>query len=790
MITKTLRFRIGSLLAGLLLGTTVIVLVVVWLSTDQFAKIQVKKELTVGINVLEQVLSNREDMLVNAAEVLTADFGFRQTVGSSDNATIKSALVNHGDRIGADFMAILNLSGVTEVSVGGKIQENYLKNIAPSVLTDGGIITVAPINDSLYQLVLVTVDAPNPIAIAVIGFELNTSLASELKEITGLDISFVWNGNTQSDERRSISTITDINIDTLSDNVGNLSWRLPFTYPQSLQSNVYSLSEENDVSVYLSIDLHQVFTEFDYLQLKISLVSIFSLPIGLLAALIFSQKLTRPLDKLSAMATNIASGDYSQSIKIGTGTEEVKDLAKSIQKMQDGIFQREQEIKYRATHDITTGLINRTAFIEKVELHLNSEKKFQIVGFGINNIRQINNMFGPAIGQLCLKKISNYLSKRFICVARSSDERFMAMLDYEIGVEDIHNIHTLLKSKLQESLAKDSVHLNAEIFIGTIPYGHNSKNVDSLIRKLDITMDAGCTTDNEVCLYQSGQEAAYLDRLRIVEELRLSIKNNGSDLAMYYQPKLDLKTGRVEKLEALIRWQHAERGFIPPDVFIPLAEQSGLINLLTEWIIETVVVQVAQWIEEGHQFEVAINLSAQDIARPEILTIINKLLVNYNVPAKMLSFEITESEIMSKPEEAIRLLSLFREQSFRLAIDDFGTGYSSLAQLKNMPVTELKIDREFVMHLANNPDDQIIVQSTIDLASSFNLGVIAEGVEDIVTLELLTDLKCDWAQGYFIARPMAGKDITNWLSEFYAKESYLNMPTDKKIRAKTGIRKI
>ena len=128
---------------------------------------------------------------------------------------------------------------------------------------------------------------------------------------------------------------------------------------------------------------------------------------------------------------------------------------------------------------------------------------------------------------------------------------------------------------------------------------------------------------------------------------------------------------------------------------------------------------------------------------------------------------------MSKPEEAIRLLSLFRRQSFRLAIDDFGTGYSSLAQLKNMPVTELKIDREFVMHLSNNPDDQIIVQSTIDLASSFNLGVVAEGVEDIETLNLLADLKCDWAQGYFIARPMAGNDISNWLKEFYASNMSL-----------------
>jgi EAL domain-containing protein (putative c-di-GMP-specific phosphodiesterase class I)/GGDEF domain-containing protein len=778
MIIKTLRFHIGSLLASLLLATTTVVLIVVWFSTDQFAKVQVEKELTVGINVLERVLSNREEKLVNAAEVLTADFGFRQTVASADNPTIKSVLTNHGGRIGADFMAILNLQGVAEVAVGVDIQKDYLSTITEQVLSDGGIITIAPINNRLYQLVLVTVDAPTPIAIAVIGFELDRTLSRELQKITGLDVSFVWNSTDEINpkNKESISTLRNINVVELENNIANLSWRLPFTYPQRIQSTAYPLSENNSVLAYLSIDLHKVFSEYDYLQLHISLVSAFAIPIALLAALIFSKNLTRPLQKLVVTAKAISSGNYSHARETKTqveiGVQEVNDLSTTIEKMQRNIQQREQEIKYRATHDITTGLLNRTSFIEKIQLHISEEKNFQLVGFGINNIRQIGNMFGPAIGQLCLKNIGHYLSKRFICVARSSDEIFMAMIDYELSVEDIQNIHTLLKAKLFEALAKDSVHINTEIFIGTIPFGTEDTDVDSMIRKLDITMDSSCTANNEVCLYESGQEAAYLERLQIVEDLRLSINSHGSDLAMFYQPKLDLETGKVSKMEALIRWNHSERGFIPPDVFIPLAEQSGLINALTEWIIETVVTQVSKWINEGYHFEVAINLSAQDIARAEMLSIINKLLLDYNIPSEYLSFEITESEIMSKPEEAIRLLGLFREQSFKLAIDDFGTGYSSLAQLKNMPVTELKIDREFVMNLAKNPDDQIIVRSTIDLANSFNLGVIAEGVEDLETLNLLSELGCKWAQGYFIARPMAGDGIVEWLHQFYDKKVY------------------
>ncbi|MFT6202013.1 MAG: EAL domain-containing protein (putative c-di-GMP-specific phosphodiesterase class I) [Granulosicoccus sp.] len=775
---KTLRFHIGLLLASLLLATTMLVLIVVWFSTDQFAKVQVEKELTVGVNVLERILSNREELLVNASEVLTADFGFRQAVASADKATIKSVLSNHRDRIGADFMATLNLQGVAEVAVGADIQQDYLNNITEQVLSDGGIITVAPIHNRLYQLVLVTVDTPTPIAIAVIGFELDEALAKELKQITGLDVSFVWGSPDRNNQknRESISTLGNINAVELVHTIENSSWRLPFTYPQDIQSSDYPLNENHSALVYLSINLHKVFSEYDHLQLNISLVSAFAIPIALLVALIFSKNLTRPLQKLVVTAKAISSGNYSNPTEIYTGVEtrvqEVNDLAITIEKMQINIRRREEEIKYRATHDVTTGLLNRASFIDKIQLHISEHKDFQIIGFGINNIRQINNMFGPAIGQLCLEKIGHYLSNIFVCVARSSDERFMAMIDYELSVEDIQNIHTLLKAKLFQSLEKDHVHINTEIFIGTIPFDSEDTDLDSIIRKLDITMDASCTTNKEVCLYQTGHEAAYLERLQIVEDLRLSISNNGSGLAMFYQPKLDLETGTVSKMEALIRWNHSERGFIPPDVFIPLAEQSGLINSLTEWIIETVVTQVSKWIQEGYHFEVAINLSAQDIARAEMLTIINKLLLTYNVPSESLSFEITESEIMSKPEEAIQLLGLFRERSFKLAIDDFGTGYSSLAQLKNMPVTELKIDREFVMHLAENPDDQIIVHSTIDLANSFNLGVIAEGVEDVESLNLLAKLGCKWAQGYFIARPMAGAAIVEWLQQFHDKKTY------------------
>lgn len=763
-------------MASLLLAATIVVLFVVWVSTNQFAEAQIKKELQTGFHVLESALSTREKLLTRATKVLTDDINLRKAIGSGDDDSTTRLLENHGNRINADFIAILNVDGVIETSVGSEITKNYFQDAAQQALKDGVVITITPANEYLYQFMLVTVNAPKPIAIAVIGLKIDQTVAKELQQITGLDISLIWNhviepsnhglsGNIQT-------TLKSVDQKTLQNTLSIPSWRLPFSYPQDYQSTIYPLNHTNTAFVYLSVNLHEVFPRFDRLLINICFLSAIAITMALLAALLFSQRLTTPLHRLSDTAKSIASGNYSSPIHSSTNIHEMKQLALTISSMQNNISQREKQINYRATHDIATGLINRSSFTETVAQYLQKKAIFQLVGFSLHNIRKINNVFGPAIGQRCLKKISDHLSTRFICAARSSDERFMAIVEHHLTIEDISNIHKMLKFQLQHSLEEDGIHINAEIFVTSLPYDSNHRDVDALIRKLDITMDANCTAGNEISVYEEGQEESYLEHLQIVEDLRLSIKNKGSDLAMFYQPKLDLQTGKITKMEALIRWQHNTKGFIPPDVFIPLAEQSGLINILTEWIIENVIQQLAKWLTQGHRFQVAINLSAQDIARKDMLIIINKLLLDYQVPASALSFEITESEIMAHPEEAIRLLSQFREQSFKLAIDDFGTGYSSLAQLKNMPVTDLKIDREFVMKLADTPDDQIIVQSTIKLANSFNLGVIAEGVENVESLSLLANWGCQWAQGYFIARPMSADSIVDWLNEFYENNTY------------------
>src|ERR1700686_2572765 len=236
-------------------------------------------------------------------------------------------------------------------------------------------------------------------------------------------------------------------------------------------------------------------------------------------------------------------------------------------------------------------------------------------------------------------------------------------------------------------------------------------------------------------------------------------------LRLYYQPKADLHTGLVTSVEALVRWQHPTRGLIPPDQFIPLAEQTGLIEPLTHWMLETAVAQCRRWLESGIPLHVAVNLSMWNLRDASLPDAIAGLLARYTVPAHFLTVEITESAVMADTAYTLRVLKRLFALGVRIAIDDYGTGYASLAYLKHLPADELKIDRAFVQHMVENPVDQAIVRSTVNLAHSMGMRVVAEGVEDQATWDLLAALGCDIAQGYYLSRPVPAQDLVRWLDE-------------------------
>jgi EAL domain-containing protein (putative c-di-GMP-specific phosphodiesterase class I) len=264
-------------------------------------------------------------------------------------------------------------------------------------------------------------------------------------------------------------------------------------------------------------------------------------------------------------------------------------------------------------------------------------------------------------------------------------------------------------------------------------------------------------------VYSPDQDEHGSDRLAFIAELRAAIDRD--ELVLHYQPKVSLKTGRCVRAEALVRWNHPVRGLIPPDQFVPLAEQTGLIKPLTRWVLGAALRQCRAWRDSGFDLPVAVNLSMLNLHDPELTESVAELLVACGVPPAFLKVEVTESAIMSDPERALETLRCLRGMGVAVAIDDFGTGHSSLNYLKHLPVEDIKLDRSFVREMRVDESDFAIVRSTVQLAHSLDLRVIAEGVEDEETWDLLAALGCDAAQGYYMSRPLPAEDLESWLHD-------------------------
>jgi EAL domain-containing protein (putative c-di-GMP-specific phosphodiesterase class I) len=299
--------------------------------------------------------------------------------------------------------------------------------------------------------------------------------------------------------------------------------------------------------------------------------------------------------------------------------------------------------------------------------------------------------------------------------------------------------------------------------LGIAMFPEHGENAESLLRRSDVALYVAKHIQNDFSVYDPAYDSHSVKQLALKAELRTAIEED--QLVLFYQPKLDLEKGCVTSVEALVRWQHPERGMIPPDQFIPLSEQRGLIGPLTEWVIREALRQYTEWQKLGLHLQIAVNLSSRVLYDLSLPNKIEKYLINYQLPPGALSLEITEEATMIDPERAMNILNRLDEMGVSLSIDDFGTGHSSLSYLKRLPVDEIKIDRSFVMEMEESDSDAKIVHATIDLSHNLGLKVVAEGVETVTALKMLKSLNCDYAQGYYLSRPVPAAELCDWLNK-------------------------
>lgn len=386
------------------------------------------------------------------------------------------------------------------------------------------------------------------------------------------------------------------------------------------------------------------------------------------------------------------------------------------------------------------------------------DMSFDVIAVRINNLRVINDMYGFHNGDNCIKAIADRLSMMPGHGVRMDSGDLLWLSSAKLKRSTVREI----TKSLVQPVSSSGMSITLDVRVGIIECPSEADNSEALFRRVWLTLEEASRYRQVFRQYNSKLDQSYLRRLLIISELEAVFNGRESELALYYQPKINLISGKVEAAEALIRWHNPVLGQVPPEEFITLAEQTGLLSKLSFWVISQAVKDLIHFRQRNIPIKIAVNVSAEDIADKKLLDHAVGSLSKAGLSPSLLSFELTESQLVENPDRAIASLEAFRNHGFKVAVDDFGTGYSSLAYLKCLPVDELKIDKSFVLQLDSQPEDQSIVQTILTLAERFNLSVVAEGVEVSQSLSLLRQWGCHWAQGYLVSRPLPKCQFIEW----------------------------
>jgi diguanylate cyclase (GGDEF)-like protein len=633
-----------------------------------------------------------------------------------------------------------------------------------------------------YQFVIVPVLAPRPIAWICAGFAIDARVLEDVRQLTSLDVA-IWSSNGGS-APQLISTLRTAERNDLIAHMEALPAMMhgePRITSVELGDETYATllrplptGDGSRVNTLVQRSLKEAQRPFVTLERQVFALSFAILLIAVLAAVLFARTVSRPLQVLAEGAGRIERGDYVTPIVLKQ-QDEIGHLATAFNAMQAAIAAREDQIMFQATHDALTGLPNRARFLSRVSHAIAASKRLEakssgaahvvgLVVMDVDRFKDVNDTLGHHFGDQLLIEIGRRLEQTVGAtdkVARLGGDEFAVKFTAN-DVHDLAGVAARVRSAFEAPFVLGDVSIDVIASLGIAVYPDHADDADTLMKRADIAMYDAKKNQSGTAVYEAGRDEHSLRRLSLMMELRQAIAHD--ELELYYQPKFDVATARVVHAEALVRWNHPKHGVMRPDEFIPLAEQSGKIGLITKWVIRKAIAQCAAWRREGLDLTVAVNLSALDLFDSELPTLISGLLSDAELPPGKMVLEITESAVMKDAAYALRILNDLKRRGLCLAIDDFGTGYSSLAHLKRLPVDELKIDKSFVLNLSEaTTDDIVIVRSTIELGHNMGLVVIAEGVETAESWSILERLGCDMAQGYYMSPPITVKAMDEWL---------------------------
>ena len=762
---KSLQNKIFLFFVILLIIVQAIALTMLITGNKNQEKQEINNRLNTAKTIFTEQFNSRSDYLAAFAETAAKDYGIKQ-VFEDDTRSLLVALNNHRKRIDADLAMAISADGVisgqlklTHTEAGKtKVRQGNERNQKfrfPDWLESQQSAHLYMMDDALYQLSLspLTVGS-RTMGWLAFGFQIDQNLAEHFLSITQLQTDFIYR------ENNHWQLIASSNADA----------SLPFAVnivDGGTPAHYIAIGHLIDDFDQQQIGLAMYGLKADFVEVlqkqwwQLLMLAVFTMLLSLAGAYWIAASITKPIKKLVKQSKVIARGDYHQTVELDDKSE-LGQLAQEFNKMQGAVLTRERAITHNANHDPLTDMPNRNA-LKLAMTHLTKHNvPFSLFHLNLSRLKDVNETLGHDVGDKLIIETSKRLQSiddfHFICHLGADEFILICETCQEKCIDDLV---AKTNQALEGTCDFQGISLQLQVRIGVALFPDHSSDAKTLLQMADTALHHTRKTNQPVQIYHESLNINSVERLNLINDLKHAIDDN--QLELHFQPKLDLKTGVTTHAEALVRWQHPHLGMIPPDNFIHIAEQTGQINALTQWVFKTAVNQLILWHELGIDINVAVNISAENLKDKNFYPFICNTVEDAGVSAEKITLEVTESAVVDDPDAAIALLSRFKSAGMKISIDDYGTGYSSLAQLKQLPVHELKIDKSFVQRLQTDEDDQIIVRSTIELAHNMGLTVVAEGIEDEYSLKWLAQNGCELAQGYFISRPQPVDKLTPWL---------------------------
>jgi diguanylate cyclase (GGDEF)-like protein len=778
---RTLQSRILALALGLLVAVLAVTLINVQRATRRHAGERVADELAVGLAVVRDKLATRQRSLWETADTLAKDGALRQAIfaDEGDPESLFVALNNHRLRTGADLALLVELDGRLRVDTSNpEARGERIPGLA-ALRSDSALDReprLLALDGRLFQLAgvpyYVPVSAPEPAFWLLLGQAVDDPMARSLADLSGLEVTFLGAGAERptvagrvlassllGEARRTVAATAAS---------GDLPERLALHGEDFRAARLPLRGTGGPFSAVLLRSSAEAMVDFRSLSGEVLWIALGCALLATFGAVVIARGITRPVLALEQAARRVAGGDYAAPLPIAEQGE-IGELAREFELMQRGIRDREAAIHHLAFHDDLTGLPNRNRFrvevSDAIAAAARGRTRLAVAVVDLDRFKDVNDTLGHHVGDrllvLLAERLQGAAAERGLTVARLGGDEFGVLLP-GLGIRDTGEVLGALRGALCAAFEADDLRMEIEASLGIALYPEHGTDPASLLKRAEVAMYFAKERRQGLAFYDSAQDRHSIQRLSLLGELRRALESEG--LHLRYQPKVVLASGRPSGAEALLRWRHPRLGEVQPAEFVPIAEQTGAIRELTRWVLERALAQAAAWQACGLGLGVAVNVSALDLHDRELARRVADALVRHGLGAGRLVLEVTESAVMDDPETARRVLDELAALGVTISIDDFGTGYSSLAQLKRLPVHELKVDRSFVLELERAPDVARIVRATVEMGHALGLRVVAEGVETRAALERLREMGCDLAQGNLLGEPMTGEELARRLS--------------------------